>query len=54
MEASALLEDFAPLQGWLWQLNEGQMCGWQALGLAPAATAPAKAEAAQPAPAKKG
>jgi peptidyl-dipeptidase A len=54
MDASALLEYFAPLQGWLRQQNEGQMCGWQALGLPPAATAPAKAEAAQPAPAKKG
>jgi peptidyl-dipeptidase A len=35
MDASALLEYFAPLQAWLQQQNEGQACGWQPL--APAA-----------------
>jgi peptidyl-dipeptidase A len=30
MDASALLEYFAPLQEWLQQQNEGQACGWQA------------------------
>jgi peptidyl-dipeptidase A len=30
MEASALIEYFAPLQAWLKQQNEGQTCGWQA------------------------
>jgi peptidyl-dipeptidase A len=25
-----MLEYFAPLQEWLKQQNEGQMCGWQA------------------------
>ena len=35
MDASALLEYFAPLQEWLQQQNEGQACGWQPL--APAA-----------------
>ncbi|HVI26333.1 MAG TPA: M2 family metallopeptidase [Xanthomonadaceae bacterium] len=30
MEASALIEYFAPLQEWLKQQNEGQTCGWQA------------------------
>ncbi len=41
MDASALLEYFAPLQGWLKQQNEGQTCGWQAAGVAnpPATTA---------------
>ncbi|HSR66186.1 MAG TPA: M2 family metallopeptidase, partial [Xanthomonadaceae bacterium] len=28
MDASALLEYFAPLQEWLQQQNEGQTCGW--------------------------
>jgi peptidyl-dipeptidase A len=39
MDASALLEYFAPLQGWLKQQNEGQTCGWQA---AEGSTPPAK------------
>ncbi|MES2670695.1 MAG: M2 family metallopeptidase [Pseudomonadota bacterium] len=30
MDASAVLEYFAPLQTWLKQQNEGQSCGWQA------------------------
>src|SRR5690606_32593487 len=30
MDASAVLEYFAPLQGWLEQQNEGRSCGWQA------------------------
>jgi len=28
MDASAILEYFEPLQGWLAQQNEGQVCGW--------------------------
>ena len=47
MDASALLEYFAPLQQWLTQQNEGQMCGWQAQEATPApapttTTTPAK------------
>lgn len=46
MDASAVLEYFAPLQTWLKQQNEGKSCGWQA----PAAGAPAPAApAAKPA-----
>ncbi|TWI01110.1 peptidyl-dipeptidase A [Luteimonas cucumeris] len=30
MDATAMLEYFAPLQAWLKQQNEGQQCGWQA------------------------
>ena len=30
MDASAILEYFAPLQTWLKEQNEGQTCGWQA------------------------
>jgi peptidyl-dipeptidase A len=37
MDASAVLEYFAPLQDWLKQQNEGQTCGWQASADAPAA-----------------
>ena len=44
MDASAVLEYFAPLQDWLKQQNEGRSCGWQV----PAAAAPADA----PAPAR--
>jgi peptidyl-dipeptidase A len=29
IDASAVLEYFAPLQAWLKQQNEGQACGWQ-------------------------
>ncbi len=46
MDASAVLEYFAPLQTWLKQQNEGQTCGWQGptTAAAPAAkpAAPAK------------
>ncbi|UNK50499.1 M2 family metallopeptidase [Lysobacter sp. S4-A87] len=48
MDASAVLEYFAPLQSWLKQQNEGKTCGWQASGTA------AAAPAAKPEPAKKG
>lgn len=52
MDASAVLEYFAPLQTWLVQQNEGKTCGWQASAAAakPAtspAAAPAKPDAAQ-------
>ena len=30
MDASAVLEYFAPLQGWLKEQNKGKQCGWQA------------------------
>ena len=46
MDASAVLEYFAPLQDWLKQQNEGQTCGWQA-------PATAAAPAAKPAEAPK-
>ena len=39
MDASAVLEYFAPLQEWLVQQNEGKTCGWQAAPAAAAATA---------------
>jgi peptidyl-dipeptidase A len=29
MDASPILEYFAPLQGWLTEQNKGQQCGWQ-------------------------
>ncbi|MFK3649886.1 M2 family metallopeptidase [Lysobacter enzymogenes] len=51
MDASAVLEYFAPLQTWLKQQNEGKSCGWQASAagaaapVAPAAKPAAKAEA---------
>ncbi|ATE72742.1 M2 family metallopeptidase [Lysobacter capsici] len=56
MDATAVLEYFAPLQTWLKQQNEGKSCGWQAsaAGAAapvspakPAAKAEAKAKPAQ-------
>jgi peptidyl-dipeptidase A len=28
MDASAVLEYFAPLQAWLKEQNEGKACGW--------------------------
>jgi peptidyl-dipeptidase A len=28
MDASAIIEYFAPLQGWLKQQNKGKTCGW--------------------------
>ena len=50
MDASAILDYFAPLQTWLKQQNEGQTCGWQALDQSQAAPAqPPKV----PAPAKQ-
>ncbi|TBR09515.1 MAG: peptidase M2 family protein [Lysobacter sp.] len=49
MDASAVLEYFAPLQQWLKQQNEGRTCGWQA---APAVAAvPATSSPATKAPA---
>ena len=46
MEATAVLEYFAPLQTWLTQQNEGQTCGWQAsAAAAPAAPKPPVAPA---------
>ncbi|MGN6224723.1 M2 family metallopeptidase, partial [Pseudoxanthomonas sp.] len=48
MDASAVLEYFAPLQEWLKQQNEGQTCGWQAPPAATTAAAPA-APAKEPA-----
>ncbi len=41
MDASAVLEYFAPLQAWLLQQNEGQTCGWQVPAAPAAAPAPA-------------
>ncbi|HSM10471.1 MAG TPA: M2 family metallopeptidase [Lysobacter sp.] len=49
MEATAVLEYFAPLQTWLTQQNEGQTCGWQAS----AAAAPGAAPKVPAAPAAK-
>ena len=43
MDASAVLDYFAPLQAWLKQQNEGKTCGWQNPGAT--AAAPAKPEA---------
>ena len=45
-----MLEYFAPLQDWLKQQNEGQVCGWQALAT-PGATTPTAAT--EPPAAKK-
>ncbi|HEY5804000.1 MAG TPA: M2 family metallopeptidase [Lysobacter sp.] len=48
MDASAVLEYFAPLQTWLKQQNEGKTCGWESTGTAAAAAKPeAKPEAAK-------
>ncbi|QWP76201.1 M2 family metallopeptidase [Lysobacter sp. K5869] len=54
MDASAVLEYFAPLQTWLKQQNEGKSCGWQASAAgAPAPVSPAAKPAAKTeAPAK--
>ena len=38
MDASAVLEYFAPLQGWLKQQNAGSTCGWNPAGTTAAAT----------------
>jgi peptidyl-dipeptidase A len=48
MDASAVLEYFAPLQTWLKQQNEGKTCGWQAT------TAVAPAPETKPAAPAKG
>lgn len=45
MDASAVLEYFAPLQDWLKQQNEGKTCGWTA----PSAAATGAGNAASPA-----
>ena len=47
MDASAVLEYFAPLQAWLREQNEGKSCGWQA-GSTAAATPAAKTTVATP------
>ncbi|MEO6169480.1 MAG: M2 family metallopeptidase [Lysobacter sp.] len=47
MDASAVLEYFAPLQQWLVQQNEGQTCGWQA-SATPAPAPPRVPAAAKP------
>jgi peptidyl-dipeptidase A len=52
MDASAVLEYFAPLQDWLKQQNEGQTCGWQPAGPA-ASSATSPKPAATNAPGKK-
>ncbi|HRP71368.1 MAG TPA: M2 family metallopeptidase [Luteimonas sp.] len=46
MDASAVLEYFAPLQDWLKQQNEGKTCGWQVPAAAPAQAAPKDGESA--------
>ncbi len=51
MDASAVLEYFAPLQTWLKQQNEGKSCGWQSSTTTAAAPATAPAPAANPKPA---
>ncbi|QOW23997.1 M2 family metallopeptidase [Lysobacter sp. H23M47] len=52
MDASAVLEYFAPLQEWLQQQNEGQTCGWQASAAANAPPASTADPATSPAPAR--
>ncbi len=52
MDASAVLEYFAPLQDWLKQQNEGQTCGWQSTGLTASPATSPKPAATNP-PAKK-
>ena len=47
MDASAVLEYFAPLQDWLKQQNEGKSCGWQVPAAATAQPAKPAAEAAK-------
>jgi peptidyl-dipeptidase A len=54
MDASAVLEYFAPLQQWLVQQNEGKTCGWQAPAASnPAAPVPQPANRTRPAPVDK-
>jgi len=48
MDASAILEYFAPLQGWLKTQNEGKTCGWQAGGVSAAAPTPATTQPPAP------
>ena len=43
MDASAVLEYFAPLQTWLKEQNAGSTCGWNAAGTVAAPATPAKA-----------
>ncbi len=52
MDASAVLEYFAPLQEWLQQQNEGQTCGWQASAAANAPPASTADPATSPTPAR--
>ncbi|TYT25486.1 M2 family metallopeptidase [Luteimonas viscosa] len=47
MDASAVLEYFAPLQEWLKTQNEGKTCGWQVPAAATATPAPAPAPPAE-------
>lgn len=55
MDASAMLEYFAPLQDWLKQQNEGRTCGWQASAAVPAGPGAAPAQpAAAPASGARG
>ncbi|GAB2512995.1 M2 family metallopeptidase [Lysobacter humi (ex Lee et al. 2017)] len=49
MDASAILEYFAPLQTWLKQQNEGRTCGWQANAASGAPASPPGARPAAPA-----
>jgi peptidyl-dipeptidase A len=32
MDASAIIEYFEPLMGWLKEKNKGQQCGWEPQG----------------------
>ncbi len=54
MDASALVDYFAPLQAWLTEQNKGQSCGWTASAgpTEPVKPAPAKVEPAKAEPAK--
>ena len=47
MDASAVLEYFAPLQDWLKQQNEGKTCGWQVPAAATVQPAKPAADAAK-------
>jgi len=42
MDASAIIDYFAPLMGWLEEQNQGQACGWEPVASQEAATAPDK------------
>jgi peptidyl-dipeptidase A len=57
MDASAILDYYAPLAAWLDEQNKGEACGWEG-SLAPASTAPAPpaltpSTTAAPAPSSK-